>query len=94
MTFIQQAGLNEHAHICESLEIFAAEVMGEFKDREAEREAQKMKDLAPFLEAAMARKVKMAPLTDEQIPTFVALGRKITEEDKKSASIYERPAAG
>ena len=33
VTFIQQAGMNQHEHICESLEIFAAEVMGEFKER-------------------------------------------------------------
>jgi hypothetical protein len=94
VTFIQQAGMNQHDHICESLEIFAAEVMGEFKEREAEREAQKLEELAPYLEAAMARKVKMVMPADEDIPTFMALGRKITEEDKNKASIYERPAAG
>ncbi len=35
--FIQQGGRNKHEHICESLELFAAEVMPEFKAREAER---------------------------------------------------------
>ena len=86
--------MNKHEHICESLEIFAAEVMGEFKEREAEREEKKMKELAPYLEAAMERKVKMAEPADEEIPTFVALGRRITEEDQDQPSIYERPAAG
>ena len=94
MTFIQQAGMNEHAHICESLEIFAAEVMPEFKAREAEREARKMAELAPYLEAAMARKVKMRTPGDADIPTFAALGRRITEEAEDTPSIYERPAAG
>jgi alkanesulfonate monooxygenase SsuD/methylene tetrahydromethanopterin reductase-like flavin-dependent oxidoreductase (luciferase family) len=94
VTFIQQAGLNQHAHICESLEIFAAEVMPEFKERGAEREEKKMRELAPYLEAAMERKVKMKALEDADIPTFVALGRKITEESKQAPSIYERPAAG
>jgi alkanesulfonate monooxygenase SsuD/methylene tetrahydromethanopterin reductase-like flavin-dependent oxidoreductase (luciferase family) len=56
VTFIQQAGMNKHEHICESLELFAAEVMPEFKEREEEREAKKLKELAPYLEAAMARK--------------------------------------
>lgn len=93
VTFIQQAGMNRHADICESLEIFAAEVMPEFKAREAEREAEKMRDLAPYLEAAMARKAKMQTPTDSDIPTFMALGRKITEESKQEQSIYERPAA-
>ena len=93
VTFIQQAGMNKHADICESLEIFAAEVMPEFKEREAEREAEKMRELAPFLEAAMARKAKMPTPADPDIPTYVALGRKITEESKQKQSIYERPAA-
>jgi len=94
VTFIQQAGMNRHSDICESLEIFAAEVMPEFKAREAEREAEKMRELAPYLEAAMERKINMAMPADADIPTFPALGRKITEESKDSPSIYNRPAAG
>jgi hypothetical protein len=94
VTFIQQAGMNEHSHICESLEIFAAEVMPEFKEREAEREEKKLRELAPYLEAAMERKVRMAVPDDADIPTFMALGRKITEESKNEPSIYQRPAAG
>lgn len=93
VTFIQQAGMNKHSDICESLELFAAEVMPEFKARAAAREAQKMTDLAPYLEAAMARKVKMPVPTDAEIPTFVALGRRIAEEAKAKASLFERPAA-
>ncbi len=92
VTFIQQAGMNKHEHILESLELFAAEVMGEFKDREAEREAKKMAELAPYIERAMARKVKMKALSDAEIPTFLALGRRITEQAKNAPSIYEQPA--
>ncbi|MCZ6889041.1 MAG: LLM class flavin-dependent oxidoreductase [Gammaproteobacteria bacterium] len=94
VTFIQQAGMNQHEHICESLELFAAEVMPEFKAREEERERRKMEELAPYLEAAMRRKVEMKALSDEQVPTFAALGRKITEESADETSIYEKPAAG
>ncbi len=96
VTFIQQAGMNQHEHICESLEIFAAEVMGEFKEREALREERKMNELAPYLEAAMARKtqMKMRMPSDEEIPTYMALGRRVSEEDKKESSIYEPSAAG
>ena len=86
--------MNQHEHICESLEIFATEVMPEFKEREAKREERKMKELAPYLEAAMARKIRMKTLSDEEIPTYMALGRRITEEAKDRPSIYERPAAG
>ena len=62
VTFIQQAGMNKHEHICEALELFAAEVMPEFKARAAERERAKQRELAPFIEAALARKVKMPAL--------------------------------
>ena len=94
VTFIQQAGMNKHEHICEALELFAAEVMPEFKERGAAREQKKNEELAPYIEAALARKVKMAELADDEIPTYLALGRKITEEAKNEDSIYEKPAAG
>ncbi len=70
--FLQQAGRNKHAHICESLELFAAEVMPEFKARVAEREARKAAALAPFIEAALARKQHMKPLADDEIPVVPA----------------------
>ncbi len=94
VTFIQQAGNNRHEHICEALELFAHKVMPEFKAGEEERERRKAEELAPYIEAALARKQFMPPLADEDIPTFPALGRRITEESKDEPSIYARPAAG
>jgi alkanesulfonate monooxygenase SsuD/methylene tetrahydromethanopterin reductase-like flavin-dependent oxidoreductase (luciferase family) len=94
VTFIQQAGMNRHEHICEALELFAAEVMPEFKARTAEREQRKQAELAPYIEAALKRRVGMAPLADAQIPVLPALGRRITEEAANQPSIYEKPAAG
>jgi hypothetical protein len=85
--------MNRHADICESLKIFAAEVMPDFKAREAEREERKMRELAPFIEAALERKVRMKVPADADLPTFVALGRRITEEDQRKPSIYDRPAS-
>jgi alkanesulfonate monooxygenase SsuD/methylene tetrahydromethanopterin reductase-like flavin-dependent oxidoreductase (luciferase family) len=70
--FLQQAGRNRHDHICESLELFAGEVMGEFSQDAAAREAAKAEELAPFIEAALARKVWMKPLRDEEIPIVAA----------------------
>ncbi|MBL8555317.1 MAG: LLM class flavin-dependent oxidoreductase [Phenylobacterium sp.] len=70
--FLQQAGRNKHAHICEALELFAAEVMPEFKAEVAEREAAKARALAPYIEAAMARKRWMKPLADDEIPVVPA----------------------
>jgi alkanesulfonate monooxygenase SsuD/methylene tetrahydromethanopterin reductase-like flavin-dependent oxidoreductase (luciferase family) len=70
--FLQQAGRNKHEHICQSLELFAAEVMGEFKAEAAEREAKKAAELAPHIEAAMARKRWMKPLAADEIPVVKA----------------------
>ena len=70
--FLQQAGRNKHEHICQSLELFAAEVMGEFKADVAAREKKKAAELAPYIAAAMARKKYMKPLTDEEIPVVKA----------------------
>src|SRR6202042_1472859 len=70
--FLQQAGRNKHQHICESLELFAAEVMPAFKAENAEREAKKAAQLAPYIEAAMARKKWMQPLADNEIPVVKA----------------------
>jgi len=70
--FLQQAGRNKHEHICASLELFAAEVMAEFKAEVATREAKKAKELAPYIAAAMARKKVMKALSDEEIPVVKA----------------------
>ncbi len=89
VTFIQQAGMNKHEHICESLEIFARDVMPEFKQRAAGRVAIKEAELAPYIEAALARKQYMPMPSDEDIPVFQALGRSVVAEkndpDKQAA---------
>ena len=54
--FILQAGRNRHEHICESLELFASEVMPEFVEGREQREAEKAARLAPAIEAALARR--------------------------------------
>jgi len=82
VTFIQQGGRNKHEHICEALELFASEVMPEFKERESQREKEKMEELTPYLKEAMRRKEWMAELKDDEIPNVEALGRQIIEEAK------------
>ena len=66
--FLQQAGRNRHAHICESLELFASDVMPAFNADVEAREARKRAELAPYVEAALARKNWMKPLAAEDIP--------------------------
>jgi alkanesulfonate monooxygenase SsuD/methylene tetrahydromethanopterin reductase-like flavin-dependent oxidoreductase (luciferase family) len=75
--FIQQAGLNEHEHICQSLELFGKEVLPEFKERGPARDREKAEELGPYIEAALARKNWMKAPADEAIPKFPALGRNI-----------------
>jgi alkanesulfonate monooxygenase SsuD/methylene tetrahydromethanopterin reductase-like flavin-dependent oxidoreductase (luciferase family) len=54
--FVSQAGTNRHEDICESLELFAREVMPEFHEGEEAREKAKLERLAPAIEAALARR--------------------------------------
>jgi hypothetical protein len=56
LIFVSQSGRNRHEHICESLELFAAEVMPEFAERAEARELAKAERLAPAIEAALSRR--------------------------------------
>jgi alkanesulfonate monooxygenase SsuD/methylene tetrahydromethanopterin reductase-like flavin-dependent oxidoreductase (luciferase family) len=59
--FVMQAGNNRHEHIMESLELFAKEVLPEFKERDEQHVARKQERLAPAIEAAMKRRMDTAP---------------------------------
>ena len=74
--FLQQVGRNRHDHICSSLQMFADEVLPEFKADEAARQERKDAELAPYIEAALARKQWMQPLADEDIPVVKASVKK------------------
>ncbi len=79
--FIQQGGNNKHENICEDLELFAREVMPEFKAEEELRLARKQEELAPYIEAAMRRKSLRAEMRDDEVPTYEAYGFNIAEVD-------------
>lgn len=70
--FLQQVGKNRHEDICSSLQLFADEVMDEFCADEEARQEKKDAELAPYIEAALARKQWMQPLADEDIPVVRA----------------------
>ena len=91
--FIQQGGNNKHEHICESLELFAAEVMPEFKQGEEERLRRKNEDLAPYVEAAFKRKEFMKSLSDDEIEAYHAYGFNIAEVDLDSMPEAQRRRA-
>jgi alkanesulfonate monooxygenase SsuD/methylene tetrahydromethanopterin reductase-like flavin-dependent oxidoreductase (luciferase family) len=82
VAFVQQAGRTKHEHIREAIELFAAEVMGEFRAGEAEREARKAAELAPYIEAAFQRKQALQQLADDQVEPVMALGREVAEKPR------------
>ncbi|MEZ5228237.1 MAG: LLM class flavin-dependent oxidoreductase [Acidimicrobiales bacterium] len=87
LIFIQQAGHNRHEDICASLELFAREVMPEFHAKEAERLAKKEAELAPYIEAALARKQWMQPIADADIPVIPAAVSKPQVPNAESQSV-------
>ncbi|MEA2324598.1 MAG: hypothetical protein QOD81_4448 [Solirubrobacteraceae bacterium] len=54
--FVLQAGRNRHAHICESLELFGAEVLPEFAANADAVDAARDAELAGAIEAALRRR--------------------------------------
>jgi alkanesulfonate monooxygenase SsuD/methylene tetrahydromethanopterin reductase-like flavin-dependent oxidoreductase (luciferase family) len=54
--FVGQAGRNRHEHICESIELFASEVLPNFVDGRDAREAAKRERLAAAVERALDRR--------------------------------------
>ena len=62
-----------------SLELFAREVMPEFKEQEEKRQRHKMDELAPYVAEAMKRKERMRELADNEIPAYQAYGFNVAE---------------
>jgi luciferase-like monooxygenase/SCP-2 sterol transfer family protein len=54
--FVMQAGNNRHEHICEALELFGERVIPQFAEGREERERTKAEQLAPVVEASLARR--------------------------------------
>jgi hypothetical protein len=79
MIFVQQHGKNKHEDICASLEVFASQVQPAFKAKEVEREARKAEELAPYIEAALARKPRMEMPTDADLPVIKSAGLRLKE---------------
>ena len=84
--FVSQAGANRHEHICESLELFAAEVLPRFAERAPERERAKGERLAGAMERALARRAP--PRVAD--PDYVVRA----DGEPTPADAARRPAAG
>lgn len=70
VVFIQQGGNNRHEHICESIELFAEEVMDEFKENEEDRVKAKQKELDPYIEKAFERKETLSEPAESETPVY------------------------
>jgi hypothetical protein len=93
VVFIQQGGRNKHEHICQSLELFTAKVMPILKADQAARDTRKQAELAPFIEAALKRKKRAAPVAPSAVPTVSAYGRTIVQENQAAAGPTHHIAA-
>lgn len=83
VVFIQQGGRNEHDHICESLELFAREVMPEFKDRAENALRAKERRLAPYIAAARERIQSAPPMKRiPQVESYPVLMEKLGLEQE------------
>ena len=69
---MQQAGRNSHENITEGMTLFAEKVMPQFRADLEEREAKKAMELAPYIEAAFARKPMMQAPSREDTPVVKA----------------------
>ncbi|MFI5129758.1 MAG: LLM class flavin-dependent oxidoreductase [Chitinophagales bacterium] len=70
LILLQQSGNYRHEHICESLELFGAEVLPQFKEREIIRELAKQKELDPFIVNANSHVKKLENM--EEVPPVEA----------------------
>jgi alkanesulfonate monooxygenase SsuD/methylene tetrahydromethanopterin reductase-like flavin-dependent oxidoreductase (luciferase family) len=64
LIFLQQSGNYKHEHICRSLELFGAEVLPQFKEREVKRDKEKHDVLAPFIAEAQQKIQKVESMSD------------------------------
>jgi alkanesulfonate monooxygenase SsuD/methylene tetrahydromethanopterin reductase-like flavin-dependent oxidoreductase (luciferase family) len=97
MIMMLQSGRNRHDHICESLELFAREVMPALKENEDKRVAKKNAELEPFIEAALKRKERLPPVAPQDIPGIKATGIRIQEktgQDYAASGVYADPTRG
>lgn len=78
--FVQQTGPANHDHIVDSLSLFADKCMPRLKVGEEERLAKKEAELAPYIEAALARKPRMPELKKEEIEDVVSFGQRKKNE--------------
>ena len=87
VVFIQQAGMNQHEDICESLQLFAEKVLPDFKARDERHTEQKNERLVDAISAAETRKPVLTSLNEIPIVDSYPVLKKKLEE--KAAEVSE-----
>ena len=91
--FVQQAGTNQHEHICESLELFGKKVLPHFADGREEREAAKRERLAEACERALARRAPARTADPSYVITPPRRARGRAGDRRRASRAVERSAA-
>ncbi|MBJ7330428.1 MAG: LLM class flavin-dependent oxidoreductase [Solirubrobacteraceae bacterium] len=100
MIFLVQTGRTKHEHVCESLELFAKEVMPEFHERAPAQEADKRARLAGAVSSALERReppqqvapgVSISPMATGPAPGIVGAG---APPEPESVPVAATAAAG
>lgn len=85
LILLHQCGAYQHEHICESLELFAAKVLPEFKEREAKREIAKEEELAPFIAEANRKVQTSEPMKEiPPVEAYPLLWEKMSVENPQA----------
>jgi alkanesulfonate monooxygenase SsuD/methylene tetrahydromethanopterin reductase-like flavin-dependent oxidoreductase (luciferase family) len=82
LIFLQQSGTYKHEQICESMELFAKEVLPEFKEREILHQKVKQEQLDPFIRAAQQNVKKLENMKNIQpVEAYPLLWKKMSTEN-------------
>jgi alkanesulfonate monooxygenase SsuD/methylene tetrahydromethanopterin reductase-like flavin-dependent oxidoreductase (luciferase family) len=85
VVFIQQAGVNRHEDIMESLELFAERVLPDFKARDAIHVAKKSERIAEATARAEAQKTGLTSLSEVPVvDSYPVLKQKLEEKTEES----------
>jgi alkanesulfonate monooxygenase SsuD/methylene tetrahydromethanopterin reductase-like flavin-dependent oxidoreductase (luciferase family) len=94
VVFIQQAGSNRHEHICESLELFASQILPAFQERHDSRARLKAAELAPYIAQAMSRIPPPEPMPSAlPVDAYPVLVQKAKGQSPDPAANHEMVSA-
>jgi len=82
MIFLQQSGKYRHDHICESMELFAKEVLPQFKERDVVHQKSKHDKLKPYIAAAHSHVKKLETMNEvPPVEAYPILWKKMSADN-------------